>query len=40
MSVLVFSEDKEHAYQLLAKAAEIAEKKGSEVYALASDDPQ
>jgi electron transfer flavoprotein alpha subunit len=40
MSVLVFSEDREHAYQLLAKAAEIAEKKGTEAYVLASDDPQ
>jgi electron transfer flavoprotein alpha subunit len=40
MSILVFSEDREHAYQLLAKATEIAEKKGTEVYALAVDDPQ
>jgi len=40
MSILVWSEDKEHAYQLIAKGVEIAEKKGSGVYALASGDAQ
>jgi len=40
MSVLVWSEDKEHAYQLIAKGVELTEKKGSEVYVLVSGDAQ
>lgn len=40
MSVLVWSEDKEIAYQLIAKGVELAGKLGSEVYALASGDAQ
>jgi len=40
MSILVWSEDREHAYQLIAKGVELAEKKGSGVYALAPGDAQ
>ena len=40
MSVLVYSEDREQAYQLLSKASEIAEKMGGQVYAVALDEPQ
>ena len=40
MSILVWSEDNEHAYQLIAKGVELAEKKGSDVYALVSGDAQ
>lgn len=40
MSILVFSEDRELAYQLLAKASELAEKMSKEVYCLASETPE
>ena len=40
MSVLVWSEERELAYQLIAKGVELAEKKGSEVYVLVSGDGQ
>ena len=40
MSILVFSEDQELAYQLLAKASELAEKMGKGVYCLASETPE
>jgi electron transfer flavoprotein alpha subunit len=40
MSILVFSEDRELAYQLLAKASELAGKMGKEVYCLASETPE
>ena len=40
MSILVFSEDKEQAYQLLGKASELADQMGGEVYSLVSDEPQ
>ena len=40
MSVLVWSEDREHAYQLIAKGVELAEKQGSVVYALVSGEAQ
>ncbi|MFC1803922.1 electron transfer flavoprotein subunit alpha/FixB family protein [Thermoproteota archaeon] len=40
MSILVFSEDKEHAYQLLAKATELAQKRDTNVYCLTANNPQ
>lgn len=40
MSILVFSEDHELAYQLLAKASELAKKIGSTVYCIASETPE
>jgi electron transfer flavoprotein alpha subunit len=40
MSILVFSEDRELAYQLLAKASELAEKMSKEVYCLVSEAPE
>ena len=40
MSVLIWSEDKELAYQLLAKASELADKMGTKTYVLALDDAQ
>ena len=40
MSILVFSEDKDLAYQLLSKAVELAAKMDIAVYALTSDYPQ
>ena len=40
MSILVFSEDRELAYQLLGKAKELAEKMGSEVYCLTVNAPE
>ncbi len=40
MSILVFSEDLELAYQLLAKASELATKMNKEVYCLASETPE
>ncbi len=40
MSVLVWSEDRELAYQLLAKASELAGKMGTKTYVLAGDEAQ
>jgi electron transfer flavoprotein alpha subunit len=40
MSVLVFSEEKEHTYQLLAKATELAQKMNKKIYCLTTDNPQ
>lgn len=40
MSLLVYSENRELAYQLLGKAAKLAEKMDSMVYCLAEDEPE
>lgn len=40
MSILVFSEDRELAFQLLAKSSELASKMGIDTYALVTDSPQ
>jgi electron transfer flavoprotein alpha subunit len=40
MSVLVFSEDKELSFQLLAKASELTSKTGSNTYALVNESPE